>query len=38
MASSTSSVITLKINGEKHTLPVDHRTTLLDRAARASST
>ncbi|KOU34442.1 (2Fe-2S)-binding protein [Streptomyces sp. WM6378] len=27
---STSSVITLKINGEKHTLPVDHRTTLLD--------
>ncbi|GAA2730036.1 (2Fe-2S)-binding protein [Streptomyces nogalater] len=30
MASSTSSVITLKINGEKRTLPVDHRTTLLD--------
>lgn len=30
MALSTSSVITLKINGEKHTLPVDHRTTLLD--------
>ncbi|WP_030340807.1 (2Fe-2S)-binding protein [Streptomyces sp. NRRL S-1022] len=30
MASSTSSVITLQINGEKHTLPVDHRTTLLD--------
>ncbi|MFC9926552.1 (2Fe-2S)-binding protein [Streptomyces sp. NPDC127190] len=30
MDSSTSSVITLKINGEKHTLPVDHRTTLLD--------
>ncbi|MGW3361086.1 (2Fe-2S)-binding protein [Streptomyces bungoensis] len=30
MASSTSSVITLHINGEKHTLPVDHRTTLLD--------
>ncbi|MEU6599972.1 (2Fe-2S)-binding protein [Streptomyces flaveolus] len=30
MASSTSSVITLKINGEKYTLPVDHRTTLLD--------
>jgi xanthine dehydrogenase YagT iron-sulfur-binding subunit len=30
MASSTSSVITLKINGEKFTLPVDHRTTLLD--------
>lgn len=27
---STSSVITLKINGEKYTLPVDHRTTLLD--------
>ncbi|MEU2711466.1 2Fe-2S iron-sulfur cluster-binding protein [Streptomyces sp. NPDC007205] len=30
MASSTSSVISLKINGEKYTLPVDHRTTLLD--------
>ncbi|MEV6839591.1 2Fe-2S iron-sulfur cluster-binding protein [Streptomyces sp. NPDC051133] len=30
MASSASSVITLKINGEKYTLPVDHRTTLLD--------
>ncbi|KOV67529.1 2Fe-2S iron-sulfur cluster-binding protein [Streptomyces sp. MMG1121] len=30
MTSSTSSVITLKINGEKYTLPVDHRTTLLD--------
>ncbi|MFI1069599.1 (2Fe-2S)-binding protein [Streptomyces puniciscabiei] len=30
MASSTSSVITLNINGEKYTLPVDHRTTLLD--------
>ncbi|MFJ7150808.1 (2Fe-2S)-binding protein [Streptomyces sp. NPDC100445] len=30
MASSTSSVITLRINGEKHTLPVDPRTTLLD--------
>ncbi|MFF9091103.1 (2Fe-2S)-binding protein [Streptomyces sp. NPDC014991] len=30
MASSTSSVITLRINGEKYTLPVDHRTTLLD--------
>lgn len=27
---STSSAITLHINGEKHTLPVDHRTTLLD--------
>ncbi|MFI7009462.1 2Fe-2S iron-sulfur cluster-binding protein [Streptomyces sp. NPDC050145] len=27
---ATSSVITLQINGEKHTLPVDHRTTLLD--------
>ncbi len=27
---STSSSITLNINGEKHTLPVDHRTTLLD--------
>ncbi|MEV6542602.1 2Fe-2S iron-sulfur cluster-binding protein [Streptomyces sp. NPDC051665] len=30
MAPSTSSVITLNINGEKHALPVDHRTTLLD--------
>ncbi len=30
MAPSTSSAITLNINGEKHTLPVDHRTTLLD--------
>ncbi|MEU3980459.1 2Fe-2S iron-sulfur cluster-binding protein [Streptomyces sp. NPDC026672] len=30
MALSTSSVITLHINGEKYTLPVDHRTTLLD--------
>lgn len=30
MASPTSSVITLRINGEKYTLPVDHRTTLLD--------
>ncbi|GAA3118729.1 2Fe-2S iron-sulfur cluster-binding protein [Streptomyces rameus] len=30
MASPTSSVITLHINGEKYTLPVDHRTTLLD--------
>nr|WSX24221.1 2Fe-2S iron-sulfur cluster-binding protein [Streptomyces tubercidicus] len=30
MALSTSSVITLNINGEKRTLPVDHRTTLLD--------
>ncbi|EDY56615.1 4-hydroxybenzoyl-CoA reductase, gamma subunit [Streptomyces sviceus ATCC 29083] len=28
--SSTSSDITLNINGEKRTLPVDHRTTLLD--------
>ncbi|WP_329530874.1 2Fe-2S iron-sulfur cluster-binding protein [Streptomyces sp. NBC_01450] len=27
---STSSAITLHINGEKYTLPVDHRTTLLD--------
>ncbi|WP_405913544.1 2Fe-2S iron-sulfur cluster-binding protein [Streptomyces sp. NBC_00963] len=27
---SASSAITLKVNGEKHTLPVDHRTTLLD--------
>ncbi|MEV6805277.1 2Fe-2S iron-sulfur cluster-binding protein [Streptomyces sp. NPDC051132] len=30
MVPSTSSVITLNINGAKHTLPVDHRTTLLD--------
>ncbi|MGW6793186.1 (2Fe-2S)-binding protein [Streptomyces chartreusis] len=30
MALTTSSVITLHINGEKHTLSVDHRTTLLD--------
>ncbi|GAA3107770.1 (2Fe-2S)-binding protein [Streptomyces echinatus] len=30
MDSPTSSVITLRINGEAHTLPVDHRTTLLD--------
>ncbi|MEU1627081.1 2Fe-2S iron-sulfur cluster-binding protein [Streptomyces sp. NPDC020096] len=30
MAQPTSSVITLNINGEKRTLPVDHRTTLLD--------
>ncbi|WP_329396729.1 (2Fe-2S)-binding protein [Streptomyces melanogenes] len=30
MTPSTSSAITLTINGEKHTLPVDHRTTLLD--------
>ncbi|MFI1102864.1 (2Fe-2S)-binding protein [Streptomyces melanogenes] len=30
MTPSTSSAITLNINGEKHTLPVDHRTTLLD--------
>ncbi|MGW3168339.1 2Fe-2S iron-sulfur cluster-binding protein [Streptomyces sp. NPDC001142] len=30
MAPSTSSVITLSVNGEQHTLPVDHRTTLLD--------
>ncbi|MCQ4041828.1 (2Fe-2S)-binding protein [Streptantibioticus rubrisoli] len=30
MSQSTASVITLNINGEKHTLPVDHRTTLLD--------
>ncbi|MFF8916451.1 (2Fe-2S)-binding protein [Streptomyces sp. NPDC015032] len=27
---TTSSTITLHINGEKHTLPLDHRTTLLD--------
>ncbi|GAA2544588.1 MULTISPECIES: 2Fe-2S iron-sulfur cluster-binding protein [Streptomyces] len=30
MAPSTSSTVTLDINGEKHTLTVDHRTTLLD--------
>ncbi|WP_017540653.1 2Fe-2S iron-sulfur cluster-binding protein [Nocardiopsis halophila] len=30
MATAPSSTITLDINGEKHTLPVDHRTTLLD--------
>ncbi|MGW1209071.1 (2Fe-2S)-binding protein [Streptomyces sp. NPDC002499] len=30
MALPTTSVITLHINGEKFTLPVDHRTTLLD--------
>ncbi|MGW1228115.1 (2Fe-2S)-binding protein [Streptomyces sp. NPDC001478] len=30
MSPSTSSAITLHINGEKYTLPVDHRTTLLD--------
>ncbi|MFJ2271680.1 (2Fe-2S)-binding protein [Streptomyces sp. NPDC087228] len=29
-ALTTSSTITLHINGEKYTLPVDHRTTLLD--------
>ncbi|RBL84412.1 (2Fe-2S)-binding protein, partial [Streptomyces cavourensis] len=28
--SSTSSSITLNVNGEKHHLSVDHRTTLLD--------
>ncbi|WP_405833092.1 (2Fe-2S)-binding protein [Streptomyces sp. NBC_01176] len=28
--STSSSAITLNINGEKYTLPVDHRTTLLD--------
>ncbi|MEU2560798.1 2Fe-2S iron-sulfur cluster-binding protein [Streptomyces longispororuber] len=27
---ATHSVVTLTVNGEKHTLPVDHRTTLLD--------
>ena len=27
---STVSVVTLRVNGENHTLPVDHRTTLLD--------
>ncbi|RLL66844.1 2Fe-2S iron-sulfur cluster-binding protein [Streptomyces sp. Z26] len=30
MARTTSSVITLHINGQDYTLPVDHRTTLLD--------
>ncbi|MEU3790216.1 2Fe-2S iron-sulfur cluster-binding protein [Streptomyces fructofermentans] len=30
MTPPTSSAITLHINGEKRTLPVDHRTTLLD--------
>ncbi len=30
MAPSTTSALTLNINGEKHTLSVDHRTTLLD--------
>ncbi|MFK4145909.1 (2Fe-2S)-binding protein [Streptomyces sp. NPDC004065] len=30
MDPSTSSAVTLNINGEKHTLSVDHRTTLLD--------
>jgi xanthine dehydrogenase YagT iron-sulfur-binding subunit len=30
MAPSTSSDVTLNINGEKHTMSVDHRTTLLD--------
>lgn len=30
MAPSTSSAVNLNINGEKYTLPVDHRTTLLD--------
>ncbi|MFI8089866.1 (2Fe-2S)-binding protein [Streptomyces sp. NPDC086080] len=30
MAPSTSSTVTLNINGEKYTLSVDHRTTLLD--------
>ncbi|MFI5688065.1 2Fe-2S iron-sulfur cluster-binding protein [Streptomyces sp. NPDC051636] len=30
MALSASSDITLNVNGEKYTLPVDHRTTLLD--------
>ena len=27
---TSSSTVTLNINGEKHTLTVDHRTTLLD--------
>src|SRR5688500_14515450 len=30
MTPSTPSDVTLNINGEKHTLSVDHRTTLLD--------
>ncbi|WP_432192538.1 (2Fe-2S)-binding protein [Streptomyces sp. bgisy027] len=30
MAPVTSSAVTLSVNGEKHTLSVDHRTTLLD--------
>ncbi|WP_030902152.1 2Fe-2S iron-sulfur cluster-binding protein [Streptomyces sp. NRRL F-5126] len=30
MALATSSTITLHVNGERRTLPVDHRTTLLD--------
>ncbi|MEU2025464.1 2Fe-2S iron-sulfur cluster-binding protein [Streptomyces sp. NPDC016469] len=30
MAPSTSSAVTLRVNGEKYTLTVDHRTTLLD--------
>ncbi|MDG9715555.1 (2Fe-2S)-binding protein [Streptomyces sp. DH24] len=30
MRTSTSSSVTLTVNGEKHTLSVDHRTTLLD--------
>ncbi|OEV05749.1 (2Fe-2S)-binding protein [Streptomyces oceani] len=30
MAPSSSSAVTLRINGETHTLTVDHRTTLLD--------
>ncbi|MBT3155044.1 2Fe-2S iron-sulfur cluster binding domain-containing protein [Streptomyces sp. CHD11] len=30
MVPTTSSTVTLDINGEKHTLSVDHRTTLLD--------
>lgn len=30
MSPATSSTITLTVNGEKHTLAVDHRTTLLD--------
>ncbi|WP_328903938.1 2Fe-2S iron-sulfur cluster-binding protein [Streptomyces sp. NBC_00441] len=30
MAPSTSGAVTLRVNGEKYTLTVDHRTTLLD--------
>lgn len=36
MPPSTTSTITLHINGEKHTLPVDRRTTLLTPCANNS--